>query len=273
MGIEVDFDLEAQDAGRTMSDSTDPFDSMFGPQEKKTKARAKSTKEKKSKASTELKKTPNNQHLEQHSQVTQSQEKDFQQSFKQVTVTVEAKHVSIPTPPIEIRRAVNHRQWNYSLAWVESASAEIAYKTAGYTIPCTEEQFRAPLQTGGVRAAIDWILSEVSKACKLSVEWVQQRLVRIYDSSMESTPIYSARGKLIGHTKRDFGAALRAVELAGKSIGMFKTESTLTVGGEIKHLLLAVGARGKPSLEHRRAERVVAEVPKGAAKTGEKDFT
>jgi hypothetical protein len=154
---------------------------------------------------------------------------------------------------------INQRIWDYSIAYVETLDSKYAYESAGYKGNPSPEQYRAPLMGTGVRAAIDWILGQIVKAGTISAEWVRDRLIRVYDQSMVSRPILNRSGKVVGHTGGDLGSALRAIELAGKSIGMFQSQHTLTVGGEIKHLLIAVGSRGKPTLEQRREKLVIGE--------------
>lgn len=78
-------------------------------------------------------------------------------------------------------------------------------------------------------------------------------LVKTYESAAAAVPVFDRSGRPTGEYRVDGATRTRALALLGSDIGMFSQHVTHDLTGDVKGLLSAIAARGKPRLEARRA--------------------
>ncbi len=99
-------------------------------------------------------------------------------------------------------------------------NATAAAKRAGYSERTAYAQGQRLLKHVEIAAAIQKAQDARSERTKINQDWVIERLVGVYEASMEARPVCDKNGEEKGFTFNPT-AANRALELIGKHKGMF----------------------------------------------------
>ena len=99
-------------------------------------------------------------------------------------------------------------------------NATAAAKRAGYSERTAYAQGQRLLKHVEVAAAVQKAQEARSERTKINQDWVIERLVGVYEASMEARPVCDKNGEEKGFTFNPT-AANRALELIGKHKGMF----------------------------------------------------
>ena len=99
-------------------------------------------------------------------------------------------------------------------------NATAAAKRAGYSERTAYAQGQRLLKNVEIAAAIQEAQEARSERTKINQDWVIERLVGVYEASMEARPVCDKNGEEKGFTFNPT-AANRALELIGKHKGMF----------------------------------------------------
>ncbi len=99
-------------------------------------------------------------------------------------------------------------------------NATAAAKRAGYSKRTAYAQGQRLLKNVEIAAAIQKAQKARSERTKIDQDWVIERLVGVYEASMEARPVCDKNGEEKGFTFNPT-AANRALELIGKHKGMF----------------------------------------------------
>lgn len=115
---------------------------------------------------------------------------------------------------------------------------------AGQSPETAATRARVMLRKPEIQQAIDMRLAELSKHSVINAEWVRAKLKENVERCMQAVPVMEkVRGEggkmeLIptGEYEYEATAAIKALELLGKHLGMFAEHSTVTVEHELKQL-------------------------------------
>ncbi len=99
-------------------------------------------------------------------------------------------------------------------------NATAAAKRAGYSERTAYAQGQRLLKNVEIAAAIQKAQEARSERTRIDQDWVIERLVGVYEASMEARPVCDKNGEEKGFTFNPT-AANRALELIGKHKGMF----------------------------------------------------
>ena len=99
-------------------------------------------------------------------------------------------------------------------------NATAAAKRAGYSERTAYAQGQRLLKNVEIAAAIQKAQEARSERTRIDQDWVIERLVGVYEASMEARPVNDKNGEEKGFTFNPT-AANRALELIGKHKGMF----------------------------------------------------
>ncbi len=99
-------------------------------------------------------------------------------------------------------------------------NATAAAKRAGYSERTAYAQGQRLLKHVEIAAAVQKAQEARSERTKIDQDWVIERLVGVYEASMEARPVCDKNGEEKGFTFNPT-AANRALELIGKHKGMF----------------------------------------------------
>lgn len=173
---------------------------------------------------------------------------------------VERKLEVVPDLPLTISRELNPQHCKVLRAYAVCGNWTLAALVAGY--PETSASSIGGVISGKSVAtvALSWLMEQLEPR---SAPWVIARLHEVYNVAMAAVQVLDRKGNPTGVYKVDIAGANRALELIGKHIGMFEQRIEVTHKGEVHHLLEAIAARGKPSLEQRRAVTINAKPERG----------
>jgi hypothetical protein len=153
--------------------------------------------------------------------------------------------------PSEIRQALTDLQLAFAFEWFRDFNPARAAERAGYVSAYSHTQGSRLLTHPGIIRAIDHLTGELAASRSFAPAWVRRKLAELHDISVAAVPVLDRSGKPTGEFRVDGATAARCLELLGKDQGMFASQLKVTHGGEVRHLLEAVSARGKPALEDR----------------------
>ncbi len=112
------------------------------------------------------------------------------------------------------------RQARFVEEYLLDLNATAAAKRAGYSERTAYAQGQRLLKQVEIAAAIKKAQDARSERTKIDQDWVIERLVGVYEASMEARPVCDKNGEEKGFTFNPT-AANRALELIGKHKGMF----------------------------------------------------
>ncbi|KKL52662.1 hypothetical protein LCGC14_2283240, partial [marine sediment metagenome] len=120
------------------------------------------------------------------------------------------------------------RHERYAQGLAAGKVQSIAYVDAGYKP--SEPHASRLASDGKISGRVQEILGRAAHKAELSAQWVLERLVRVYNGSMEGQPILDRYGKPTGDKIRNFSGANKSLELIGKyeGIGMFVERKDVT---------------------------------------------
>lgn len=120
----------------------------------------------------------------------------------------------------------------FALALAATGEAQTAGKVAGYTASSTAV---TAANDSGVRHAVESIRSDIADRLGITAEYVLSKLKQNVEQSLTGQPVLNKYGEPTGTVKYDGMVANRALELLGKHLGLFSSETievdtkTLTV--------------------------------------------
>jgi len=161
-----------------------------------------------------------------------------------------------PTPqlPPELADPLNARELR--TVWLMVAGRTYAQALDECNIPP-----RAALRDSGpppyVRAAVDELIRQVAASCAISRTWILINLVAIYRRASMGEPVVDRRGARTGEWRFDGSTAVKCLELLGNQAGMFGKRVVHDVPNEVRDLMRAVAARGRPALGAHGRPRLV----------------
>ncbi len=112
------------------------------------------------------------------------------------------------------------KQTRFVEEYLIDLNATAAAKRAGYSERTAYAQGQRLLKNVEIAAAIQKAQEARSERTKIDQDWVIERLVGVYEASMEARPVCDKNGEEKGFTFNPT-AANRALELIGKHKGMF----------------------------------------------------
>ena len=126
---------------------------------------------------------------------------------------------------MEMSALSNNRHERFCIGIAGGQTAENAYIEAGYSPRGAAQSASRLLRNADIRARIDalqeTIADQAMEAVALTKSYVIQGLMTIADQCMQAKPIRDRSGAILGYSPYKPMAAIRALELLGKELGMF----------------------------------------------------
>ena len=189
------------------------------------------------------------------------QSEQLDQTERQIQIEqVRQRLEMVPELPLSIARHLIPKHCLMLRAHAVCGNWTLAAEVAGYSKSSAATIGVDLAKKSVATEATSWLLEQLDPK---SAPWVIARLEHVYNVAMAAIPVLDRKGNFTGEYKVDIAGANRALELIGKHVGMFQQKVEVTHKGEIHHLLEAVAARGKPTLEQRRAITINAKPERG----------
>lgn len=123
------------------------------------------------------------------------------------------------------------RRLTFADLYLVSGNATESYRGAGFKAKTARAAIASAsrlLKVAAVAAYIAAKQKKISELLEVEAGWVRRELIRNHDRAHAGVPIVNAAGDIVGH-RPDLHASNRALELLGKSIGMFVDRHELEV--------------------------------------------
>lgn len=119
------------------------------------------------------------------------------------------------------------KQVRFVEEYLVDANGTQAAIRAGYSPRTANEQAARMLTIASVRDALDVAQRARSERVQISADWVLGRLVEIVDRTMQAVEVADSQGIRTGEWKFEASAAIKALELCGRHLGMFANKVEL----------------------------------------------
>ncbi len=120
------------------------------------------------------------------------------------------------------KKQLTPKQEQFCQEYLKDLNATKAAKRAGYSDGTAYSQGSRLLKDVEVKARIDEMMSERQNNTKITAEKILKDIEAIRDRCMQGVPVLDDEGNETGVWKFESFAALKACELLGKHLGMFK---------------------------------------------------
>lgn len=137
------------------------------------------------------------------------------------------------------KKAMTSRQQRFVAEYAVLGDAGEAALRAGYSERTAQAQGRTLLRRAEVARAVACARGDAQAHDEVTRQWVVARLKEVAERCMQAAPVPPARGAAgdaAPQYKFDAGAAIRALNLLGKTIGMFSERDTARAGEHEKTL-------------------------------------
>lgn len=141
----------------------------------------------------------------------------------------------------------NLSQRERRVVWLMFGGAEWqkALTTAGYPARARLRDSPPPRH---MKAALDYLMAETAHRCGASRKWILTQVVSLYRRATQAEPVLDRKGIPTGEYRMDGATAARCLEMLGNQAGMFGKKVTHDVPSDVRALMAAIAARGKPQL-------------------------
>lgn len=120
------------------------------------------------------------------------------------------------------------KQKRFADEYLIDLNAKQAAIRTGYSAKTAEVQGSRLLSNAKVLAYIRSKQKALEKKTSVTIEWIIEQLVSVYEKSMQAQPVVDYKGDPTGEYKFEANAANRSLELLGKHLGMFSDKLQLT---------------------------------------------
>jgi len=144
---------------------------------------------------------------------------------------------------------LNQRQNAFVWGIIDGKSAKEAYIQAGYSARGNSAETKASrlVRNGKVQEALACAREEIAERTMVTKEYVMRELRCNYERAMQLTPVFDKEGSATGEYIYQPMAAIRALELMGKALGMFKNK--VEVGGGLEPIKMLTVVQTVPADE------------------------
>ncbi len=115
------------------------------------------------------------------------------------------------------------RQNRFVSEYCLDLNATAAAKRSGYSPQSARQQGSVLLSNPAIAAAIADALANRSERTKVDADWVIGKLTENVERAMQTEPVRDAAGDPTGEYTHNATAAIRALELLGRHLGMWPT--------------------------------------------------
>lgn len=115
----------------------------------------------------------------------------------------------------------NPRQSLFVTEYLKDGDKNRAARVAGVRCKNISTAASRLLKRPGIRAEIEFELNNIREATRVTKSFVVANLKRVAERAMRAQPVLDAEGNETGEFKFDSAGANRALELLGKSLGIF----------------------------------------------------
>jgi hypothetical protein len=121
-------------------------------------------------------------------------------------------------------KALTPQQQRFAEAYALGNNATEAARIAKYSAKRPDVAAAKLLKNKAVLAEVARLRKESAERTGVSIDWVTEKLVHVVNSCMQKRAVYDRRGRKLGDAIVDSNGANRALELLGKTRGMFDTK-------------------------------------------------